>query len=130
MLFIYGHPSKPLYEVGGTMSRIRGRFLKDSVTRWRTSAYDANNPYASTWGSPITLKCNFMSGGSIQRDPEGSDFQPATTYRCKSGDVIVGDRVVLGESVATEPPNDAETVRSKNAGTTLIGSPDMTFYTG
>ena len=112
------------------MSRIRSRFLNDNVTRWRASVYDANNPYASTWGSPITIKCNFMNGGSIQRDQEGADFQPATTYRCKLGDVIFGDRVALGTSVAAEPPSDAETVRSKKTGSTLRGSPDMTFYTG
>ena len=112
------------------MSRVRARFLKDNVTRWRASAYDANNPYASAYSSPITIKCNFMNGGSIQRDQDGADFQPATTYRCKLGDVINGDRVVLGISVATEPPSTAETVRSKNTGTTLVGSADMTFYTG
>jgi hypothetical protein len=112
------------------MSRVRARFLKDSVTRWRMPAYDPNDIYASKWGTPITLKCNFMNGGSIQRDQDGSDFQPSTTYRCKLGDVITGDRVVLGISVATEPPNNAETVRSKNTGTTLVGSADMTFYTG
>ena len=112
------------------MSRVRARFLKDNVTRWRASSYDANNPYASAYSSPITIKCNFMNGGSIQRDQNGADFQPATTYRCKLGDVINGDRVVLGISVATEPPSNAETVRSKNTGTTLVGSADMTFYTG
>jgi hypothetical protein len=112
------------------MSRIRARFLKDNVTRWRVSAYDANNPYASTWDSPVTLKCNFMNGGSIQRDQDGADFQPATTYRCKLGDVVNGDRVVLGISVATEPPTNAETVRRVPTGTTLVGTADMTFYTG
>ena len=112
------------------MSRVRDRFLKDKVTRWRMPAYDPNNIYASTWGLPITIKCNFMNGGSIQRDQNGSEFQPSTTYRCKLGDVIVGDRVALGESVAVEPPVNAETVRSKNTGTTLVGSADMTFYTG
>jgi hypothetical protein len=112
------------------MSRVRARFLKDNVTRWRASTYDSSNPYASAYDSPITLKCNFMNGGSIQRDQDGADFQPATTYRCKLVDVINGDRVVLGISVAAEPPNNAETVRSKNTGTTLVGSADMTFYTG
>ena len=112
------------------MSAIRGRFLKDTVTRWREGAYDADNPYASGWASPVTIKCNFRNGGAIQRDQDGADFQPASTYRCKEGDIKLGDRVILGTSTAVQPTSSAETVRQIVRKTTLRGSADMTFYTG
>ena len=112
------------------MSAIRGRFLKDTVTRWRESAHDDNKPYLSGWATPITIKCNYRNGGAIQRDQEGSDFQPASSYRCKDGDIKFGDRVILGSSIATEPTASAETVRQVVRKTTLRGSADMTFYTG
>jgi hypothetical protein len=112
------------------MSRVRARFLKDNVTRWREGAYDPENPYTSGWALPVTIKCNFRNGGAMQRDQEGSDFQPASTYRCKDGDIQLGDRVVLGTSTAVQPTASAETVRQIVRKTTLIGSADMTFYTG
>ena len=112
------------------MSTIRGRFLNDTVTRWREGAYDADNPYSSGWALPVTIKCNYRNGGAIQRDQEGADFQPASTYRCKDGDIQLGDRVIPGESTATQPTASAETVRQINRKTTLRGSADMTFFTG
>ena len=112
------------------MSTIRGRFLKDTLTRWREGAYDADNPYDSGWATPVTIKCNYRNGGSIQRDQEGADFQPASTYRCKDADVKLGDRVIFGISTAATPTASAETVRQVVRKTTLRGSADMTFYTG
>ena len=112
------------------MSTIRSRFLKDTVTRWREGAYNADSPYDSGWELPVTIKCNFRNGGAIQRDQEGADFQPASTYRCKDGDIKLGDRVILGTSTAVKPTSSAETVKRVVRNTTLRGSADMTFYTG
>ncbi len=112
------------------MSRVRARFLKDTVTRWREGTYDADNPYGSGWALPITINCNFRNGGAIQRDQEGASFQPASTYRCKDGDVQLGDRVILGTSTALQPTASAESVRQIIRKTTLRGTPDMTFFTG
>lgn len=112
------------------MSVVRGRFLKDTLTRWREGVYDPNDPYSSGWAEPVTIKCNYRNGGAIQRDQEGADFQPASTYRCKDGDIQLGDRVILGESTATKPTASAETVRQVTRKTALRGTADMTFFTG
>ena len=112
------------------MSRVRDRFLKDWVTRWRESGYDEADPYAAGWSTPVNIKCNYASGGQIQRDQEGAEFQPATTYRIKSTDVQNGDRVSLGKLTDATPPSGSETVRKVATKTTLIGTPDMTVYTG
>ena len=127
--FMNTRPSRFMQAIG-QMSTIRGRFLKDTVTRWREGVYDPDNPYSSGWADPVTIKCNYRSGGSIQRDQDGADFMPESTYRCKSADVQVGDRVILGISTATKPTASAETVKQVVTKTPLRGSADMTFFTG
>jgi len=112
------------------MSRVRGRFLKDTVTRWRETPYNAEAPYASAWGEPIHYPCNFMTGGSVQRDREGGEFQPLTTYRCKEVDIAIGDRVAQGEFYDLTPVEGAETVKKTATGSTLRGSKDFNVYTG
>lgn len=110
------------------MSRIRGRFLKDKVTRWRQVA--SSDPYAITWGSPVTVSCAYINTGSVQKDDNGTDFMPASTYYCKAGDFVNGDRVALGEYSDAEPVEGSESVRKVKTKTPLVGSRDMTIYTG
>lgn len=112
------------------MSRVRGRFLTDTVTRWRESTYNANDPYASAWGEPEQFDCNYMTGGQVQRDSEGGEFQPLTTYRCKEVDIVIGDRVAQGCYTDLSPVTGAETVKKTATGSTLRGSKDMNVYTG
>lgn len=91
----------------------------DKVTYWTQSGYDPDDVYASsTWSSPATIACEYMTGGDMQRDAEGVQFQPSTTiYSLVS--LPYGARVVFGESTATEPPNNAEIVRKTGFGTGL-----------
>jgi len=112
------------------MSRVRSRFLKDYVTIWSESTYDAGDRYSKSWTTPVSIKCNYLDGGEIQRDNQGAEFSPSATYRCKDYGVKVGDRVALGVLTSASPPDNAETVRKVKRKTTLVGSADMTFYTG
>lgn len=113
------------------MSRIRKRRLKDVVTVWRESAQDDANPYSSqSWVRVGDYPCNYMEGGQIQRDNEGSDFQPAKTIRIESQDIRFSDRVAIGEFCEGSPVSGAETVKKVATKTAFRGVADMTFYTG
>jgi hypothetical protein len=112
------------------MSRVRARFLRDDMTVWRHAGYDANNPYGGSWQAPQVIKCRFMSSGDLQRDQEGGEFQPLSTYYIQSSIVKRGDRVLLGRNTDIQPPTEAETVRKIATCTPLRGSQDFTVYTG
>ena len=115
------------------MSRIRSRFLKDVVTVWRQNQTDdiTSDPYATSWTLINTFPCNYIEGGKVQRNDQGSEFQPKQTIRLKDVDVKLGDKVIIGTSTAAEPPDEAEVIKAqKGVGTPLIGSRDLTVYTG
>lgn len=112
------------------MSNIRARFLNSKVTRWREGVSDDSNVYQKSWLTPISFRCNYKSGGAIQRDSKGADFSPASTYYMKLADINIGDRVSLGISSESSPIGTAETVRKIVTKTTLTGTADMTVYTG
>jgi hypothetical protein len=112
------------------LSTIRARFLKNKVTRWRESTYNSGDVYSKSWAVPVSFRCAYKSGGDIQRDNEGGQFQPASTYYLKLCDIKVGDKVALGISSVANPTDSAETVKKIVTKTTLVGSADMTIYTG
>tara|TARA_S200002703_G_scaffold90114_1_gene77741 strand:+ start:1674 stop:2012 length:339 start_codon:yes stop_codon:yes gene_type:complete len=107
------------------------RHMIDKVTFWTKSGYDANDPYAEpAWSAPTVIQCEYLTGGNMQRDGQGVEFQPSTTvYSVVS--IPYDARLVFGESVATEPPSDAEIVRKTGFGTTLRGMvTEYEAYTG
>jgi acetyltransferase-like isoleucine patch superfamily enzyme len=113
------------------MSRVRGRRLTDRVTVWRLQGYDPSSPYTQGYSVPVQHNANYIQGGAMARDADGVEFQPNFTIRLKNVDVRLGDYVFLGKSTATSPPENAERVRAiKGAGTPLIGTRDLTVYTG
>ena len=113
------------------MSLVRQRRLTDKVTIWSKSGYDPDSPYSEAWGSPVISACNWIEGGSMQRDAEGTEFQPNKTIRLWGVTVNYGDKVYIGASTSATPPADAEIIRGKKGGgTMLIGKTDLTIYTG
>ena len=113
------------------MSYVRARRLTDTVTVWRASDYDANDPYSATITQVAVYPCNWIEGGSAQRDIEGVEFSPRKTIRLQNADVQLGDQVAIGSITGDVPPDDAEIVRGrKGDGTMLVGGLDLTVYTG
>lgn len=113
------------------MSRVRKRRLNDTVTVWRESSQDDGNPYASqSWDRLGDYPCNYMDGGQVQRDDQGSDFQPAKTIRIESTDIKNGDRVAIGFHSNQSPVSGSETIKKVASKTAFRGSSDMTLYTG
>lgn len=106
------------------------RHMTDKVTYWTQSGYDPDNPYgAQSWSSPVTVSCEYMTGGNMQRDIEGVEFQPSTTiYSVEQ--LPYSARVVFGTSTATEPPRNAEIVRKTGFGTELRGEIEYEAFTG
>lgn len=96
------------------------RHMIDRVTYWaRESVNDPTDPYSTeTWSAPVTVPCEFESGGKLQRDQNGEEFAPASTYYTVTN-IPRGAFVVLGTSTATEPPSNAEKVRKVGGGTSL-----------
>lgn len=113
------------------MSFVRARRLTDTVTVWRKSTYDPANPYASGVTRIGALACNWIEGGKAQRDATGVEFNPSKTIRLQNADVRLGDHVAIGDIAGAIPPNNAEIVRGrKGGGTMLAGGVDLTVYTG
>lgn len=107
------------------------RHMTDKVTYWTKSGYNVNDPYATqTWSAPITVQCEYMTGGTMQRDLEGVEFQPSTTiYSVQS--IPFDAYVVFGESSLSEPPESAEIVRRTGFGTSLRGqATEYEVFTG
>lgn len=97
------------------------RHMTNKVTYWTKSGYTPANPYADgTWSSPTVIQCEYMTGGNMQRDAEGVEFQPSTSIWSVVS-IPFGAYVVFGESGATEPPGGAEIVRKTGFGTSLRG---------
>jgi len=113
------------------MSFVRARRLTDKVTVWRKGGYDPNDPYSATTTRVGVFACNWIEGGSAQRDNEGVEFSPSKTIRLQNADVQLGDYVYIGNVADATPPNDSEIVRGqKGNGTMLRGGLDLTVYTG
>jgi len=113
------------------MSFVRARRLTDKVTVWRKGGYDPNDPYGATTTQVGVFACNWIEGGSAQRDNEGVEFSPNKTIRLQNADVRLNDYVSIGSVTGDTPPDDAEIVRGrKGGGTMLAGGLDLTVYTG
>lgn len=113
------------------MSIVRRRRLTDKVTVWRSGGYNASDPYAQTYTRVGSFACNWIEGGSVQQDSEGADFQPSKTIRLQGVTIEFGDYVYIGDIADATPPNDAEKVRSKKGGGTMLrGGVDLTIFTG
>lgn len=113
------------------MSFVRARRLTDKVTVWRKGGYNPNDPYSASTTRVGVFPCNWIEGGSAQRDNEGVEFGPNKTIRLQNADVQLGDYVYIGDITGATPPSDAEIVRGrKGAGTMLRGGLDLTVYTG
>lgn len=97
------------------------RHMTDKVTYWTKSGYDPDDVYASeAFAAPVTIQCEYMTGGRMQRDVEGVEFQPATSIWSVS-QIPFDAFVVFGESTALTPPGNAEKVRKTGTGTALAG---------
>ena len=108
------------------------RHMIDQVTYWvRSDATNPTDPFASgSWAAPVTVICEFESGGKIQRDQDGEEFMPSSTYYTAS-EIPAGAFVVLGSSVDSSPPATAEKVRKIGKGTSLRGqASEFVSWTG
>lgn len=108
------------------------RHMIDQVTYWvYEEANDPTDPYAEGgWSDPVTLPCEYESGGEMQTDQNGAEFQPMSTYYT-AAEIPRGASVVLGESLASEPPANAENVRKVGKGTSLRGqASEFVAWTG
>lgn len=107
------------------------RHMTDKVTYWVKSGGDPNDPYAApTVSAPVTLPCEYQSGGKVQRDQNGEEFAPGTTYWTVA-QIPIGALVVLGESTNASPPTNAEKVRKVGGGTSLPSQPsEFVAWTG
>lgn len=92
----------------------------DKATYWiYNDANDPSNPYASgSWSAPVTVDCEYMTGGKVQRTKEGEEFTPASTYYT-TVNIPIGAFVVLGELADLTPPSNAEKIRKVGGGTSL-----------
>ncbi len=108
------------------------RHMIDNVTYWIWNAgASPTNPYADGfWSAPVTTKCEYMSGGKVQRTNENEEFTPNTTYYTTVS-VPLGSFVILGESLEVEPPSNAEKIRKVGGGTSLgFQSSEFAWWTG
>ncbi|QDP61695.1 MAG: hypothetical protein Unbinned4466contig1000_7 [Prokaryotic dsDNA virus sp.] len=97
------------------------RHMIDKVTFWTESGYDPNDPYANqSYSAPQTISCEYMTGGSMQRDTEGVEFQPSTSIYSVV-QIPFNAYVVYGASTDAAPPSNAEKVRKTGFGTGLRG---------
>ena len=108
------------------------RHMIDKVTYWLyVEGGSPTDPYADGYYTvPVTLPCEFETGGKVQRSKEGEEFTPATTYYT-TAEIPFGAFVVTGESVELTPPANAEKVRKVGGGTSLRGQlPEFVAWTG
>ena len=106
------------------------RHMKDTVTVWIKTGYDENDVYADeSYSAPIHVKCEYMTGGTMQRDNESVEFQPSSTiYSVVS--IPFGARVLFGAHNDATPPSNAEIVRKQGFGTALRGQTEYEAFTG
>jgi len=106
----------------------RRRRMTDVCTYW---ALTSQTQYGATWGSPVTVACNYRNGDSVARNDEGADFSPSAIFRF-SGDpgIKKGDRIVRGTYTGAEPTSDAETVRKVETKTAMRGLAAYDVFTG
>jgi len=113
------------------MSRVRARRLTDKVTVWRKGGYDPDAPYTQSYTRVGVYPVNWIEGGGMQRDSEGVEFAPNKTLRLWNVSLEFGDKIAIGDIASSTPPDDAEIIRGKKGGgTMLIGGVDLTAYTG
>ncbi len=109
------------------------RHMVDSVTYWvYTDANDPNDPYSNggSWSAPVTVSCEYESGGKVQRGRDGEEFTPSSTYYTTVS-VPLGALVVLGSSLLGEPPSNAEEIRKVGGGTSLgFQASEFVWWTG
>ena len=106
------------------------RHMKDTVTVWIKAGYDENDVYADeSYNTPIHVKCEYMTGGTMQRDNESVEFQPSSTiYSVVS--IPFSARVLFGVHNDATPPSNAEIVRKQGFGTALRGQAEYEAFTG
>lgn len=103
----------------------------DKVTFWTDSGYDEDDIYApKEWTAPVTVMCEYLTGGSMQRDIEGVEFQPMSSIYSVEP-IPFSARIVLGESNSATPPDNAEVIRKTGTGTSLrFQSKEYESFTG
>lgn len=108
------------------------RHMIDQLTYWvYAEANDPTNPYATgSWSAPVTLQCEFESGGRTQTDQNGAEFQPMSTFYTAS-EIPRGASIMIGRYSSAEPPASAENVRKVGKGTSLRGqASEFVSWTG
>ena len=80
------------------------------------------------------IDCEYEQGGSTQRDQNGTEFVPMSTFYPVSSAVEIkrGDKVVLGDtSGETSPVGTEEVLKVSSASASYFGWPDeRVVYTG
>lgn len=103
------------------------------ATFWTPTYDEFNQP--GDWTRTV-FNCSYKAGGNLSLDDQQERFIPKTTIflEAEDGDVpLVGSRVILGESPATNPPASAEVVRVVTAHDPTLfdeGTPDRVLMTG
>jgi hypothetical protein len=111
---------------------LASRHMIDKATYWLYVAGGSpTDPHVDGYYTvPVTLPCEFETGGKIQRDKNGEEFTPASTYYVTQ-EIPLGAFVVTGEKTELTPPANAEKVRKVGGGTSLKGkSPEFVAWTG
>ena len=107
-------------------------YAVNDLTVWTRSGTDK-------YGQPSyvragVVRCEFEEGGSMQRDEDGTEFVPMSTFYPVAGSIEIkrNDRVMLGDVADLTPPRESETVRkSAKYSAGYFGWPDETVvYTG
>ncbi len=102
--------------------------MTDRATFW-TLAGDSY--YGGAWSTPVSIDCNYRTGGNLSRDTEGNEFSPSSTFRFFGDPSIkVGDKITQGESVNATPTDSAETVRRVITKTPMRGLAAYDVLTG
>lgn len=86
------------------------RFTTDKATVWTPTPGDPSDPFSdATWTRAVINVC-YIQGGKTQRDSDGAEFMPQSTFYSDT-ELVRGQRIVLGEVADTEPTSEAETIR-------------------
>lgn len=103
------------------------------ATFWTPTSDEFGQP--SGWTRAV-FDCSYKAGGNLSSDDQRERFIPNTTIFLEAEDGAVpsiGSYVIIGESSASEPPDDAEVVRVVMKHDPSLfdeGTPDRVLLTG
>ncbi|MGB2063666.1 MAG: hypothetical protein ACPHUL_00835 [Marinomonas gallaica] len=107
------------------------RFATDKMTVY---GFTTNNWGEETFTLKGVIACEYEQGGSMQRDQNGDQFVPMSTFYPVASSIVIerGDKIALGDTSSGSVPNTAEEVKkvSRSSGGYFGWSDEMVVYTG